>query len=268
LKFLPTADYKQDLKRFQECGVSKIDESSVLVSDGLLYVRMPQNLDQEPTNRTDIQNLFIAGEFTRTNFSIPTMEKSCESGMRCASEMCEANGYEFDYDRLLGAELPFGFLRAWWFRWVVRFVGVILAAGILWHCLAGSAHAAESGPAEIRVEILNLKDDQGDARCLIFNSEAGFPSEEDRAVAKDSTKITNRTAGCRFHDLPVGSYAVSVLHDANGNRRLDTDWLGRPKEGFGVSNNARGKRGPPPFSASRFDYAGGTTTLRIGIVYP
>ena len=60
------------------------DADQVAVSDSQLYIRMPGNLTLEPENVTDVYNLFVAGEFTKTSFAKPTMEKACESGMRCA----------------------------------------------------------------------------------------------------------------------------------------------------------------------------------------
>ena len=41
------------------------------------------------------------------------------------------------------------------------------------------------------------------------------------------------------------------------NGKLDTNWLGIPKEGYGFSNDAKGSFGAPPFSAAGFQYEGG-----------
>jgi hypothetical protein len=116
LQFIELQTYLDNPDRYESYGASKIDDRSIAVSDGLLYVRLPQNLDSEPANFTDVHNFFIAGEFTRTNFAIPTMEKSCESGMRCASAMCEANGLSYDESRMDPAVLPLPFLRTSWFH--------------------------------------------------------------------------------------------------------------------------------------------------------
>ena len=55
----------------------------------------------------------------------------------------------------------------------------------------------------------------------------------------------------RFDALPVGSYAIAVIHDENDNARLDTV-LGIPREGFGFSRNPAIGFGPPRFTAARF----------------
>ena len=132
LQFIDLQSYLANPHKYDSGGASKVDNQTILVSDGLLYVRMPQNLDNEPTNFTDIHNFFIAGEFTRTNFSIPTMEKSCESGMRCASAMCEANGCAYDDSRLIPAGLPLAFLRTTWFRLLAPVMMLASLAFVVW----------------------------------------------------------------------------------------------------------------------------------------
>lgn len=55
---------------------------------------------------------------------------------------------------------------------------------------------------------------------------------------------------CRFEGVTEGSYAVSIGHDVNSNRRVDTNFIGLPTEQWGVSNNVR-----PSLRAPRFDEA-------------
>lgn len=47
--------------------------------------------------------------------------------------------------------------------------------------------------------------------------------------------------------LPAGEYAIQVFHDADGNGKMKTNFIGIPKEPTGVSNDAKGKFGPPKF---------------------
>ena len=58
--------------------------------------------------------------------------------------------------------------------------------------------------------------------------------------------------------LPRGEYAVRVMHDVNGNGKLDTNIAGIPKEPYGFSNNARGNFGPPTFADAKFTINGDT----------
>ena len=64
------------------------------------------------------------------------------------------------------------------------------------------------------------------------------------------------------YELPAGTYAIGIFHDANLNNRLDNFFFGIPKEQYGFSNNARGFMGPPSFEDAAFT-VGGVTELRI-----
>jgi uncharacterized protein (DUF2141 family) len=55
--------------------------------------------------------------------------------------------------------------------------------------------------------------------------------------------------------MPPGTYAVAVVHDEDGDGRLDARFLGIPKEGIGASNDAQGRFGPARFDAARFALA-------------
>ena len=61
--------------------------------------------------------------------------------------------------------------------------------------------------------------------------------------------ISKGVATFRFTDIPPGTYAIGVFHDANSNGKLDT-FMGIPREGYGFSRN-------PPFRprAPRWDEA-------------
>jgi uncharacterized protein (DUF2141 family) len=68
----------------------------------------------------------------------------------------------------------------------------------------------------------------------------------------------------RIRDVPPGDYAVSVIHDENGNGRLDK-FVGIPREGFGFSRNPRMRMGPPRFDECRVSVpaAGARETIRM-----
>ena len=60
---------------------------------------------------------------------------------------------------------------------------------------------------------------------------------------------------------------MSVFHDENCNGKLDTKFMGIPREGVGASNDARGHMGPPKFDAAAFQFSGGRADLKITINY-
>lgn len=54
-------------------------------------------------------------------------------------------------------------------------------------------------------------------------------------------------------NIPNGKYAVAYYHDANDNGKLDTGMFGKPEEGYGYSNDARGFMGPADFEDQIFE---------------
>lgn len=62
--------------------------------------------------------------------------------------------------------------------------------------------------------------------------------------------VQNPTAGTTtvtFRDVPAGDYAVSVLHDQNGDGQMQVSEIGIPTEGWAMSHGAE-LRGPPTFA--------------------
>jgi len=121
--------------------------------------------------------------------------------------------------------------------------------------------------SRIQVEITGLRNNQGKVLCSLYSSSEGFPKKAEKAVARGSSDISERRAICQFTGLAPGTYAVSVFHDENSNGRLDTNFMGIPREGVGASNNAKGHFGPPKFDAAAFLYRGGRLDLKITITY-
>jgi uncharacterized protein (DUF2141 family) len=72
------------------------------------------------------------------------------------------------------------------------------------------------------------------------------------AVRKTSVPAHRGLATLTFAHLPLGSYAIVVLHDENENMKLDRNAFGKPKEGWGMSNNPKAHMAAPPFAAARF----------------
>jgi uncharacterized protein (DUF2141 family) len=110
---------------------------------------------------------------------------------------------------------------------------------------------------ELVVRINNLRNDTGMLGCQVFSGAKGFPNDSDKATAGFYVPIKAGAALCKFGGLAAGQYAVTVMHDENNNKVLDTNVLGIPKEGYGVSNNKTYAMSQPKWDESRFDIAAG-----------
>jgi uncharacterized protein (DUF2141 family) len=81
----------------------------------------------------------------------------------------------------------------------------------------------------------------------LFNQPEAFPKNPEKAVAKQRIPVSGGAATVEFRNLAAGTYAVAAYHDANGNGKMDANFLGIPKEPTGSSNDAKGRMGPPSF---------------------
>ena len=56
--------------------------------------------------------------------------------------------------------------------------------------------------------------------------------------------------------LSPGRYAVALIHDVNKNHKLDKNFVGQPKEQWGLSNNPHAVLKTPPYSSCTFELKG------------
>jgi uncharacterized protein (DUF2141 family) len=118
---------------------------------------------------------------------------------------------------------------------------------------------AANGQHELVVEVSNIKNQEGNVAVALYNTENGFMKSPFQGK---SLKAAKGSVEFVFQDVPAGTYAVSVMHDANENGKLDYRTSGIPKEGFGFSNNALSKLGIPKFEKAKFEF---TTKTKIQI---
>jgi len=122
------------------------------------------------------------------------------------------------------------------------FALLLIFQGLLMH---GSAHR-QTGSIEVKVT--NIESEKGTIRVGLFASEKDFLKN---AIKGKVVKASLGEITVSFDNLEPGEYAVSVIHDENGNGELDKNAFGIPKEGFAFGNNAMGSFGPPSFEKAK-----------------
>jgi uncharacterized protein (DUF2141 family) len=131
-----------------------------------------------------------------------------------------------------------------------------------------TAVRADTPPsAVLTVRLSQLRSNEGQAGCNLYNTAKGFPIDPALAAQKRWCTIANKTSTCSFDPIPAGIYAVACIHDENKNGKLDTGPFGNPKEGTVVSNHAKGFMGPPSFDKAKFQFAGVASTLDLRMGY-
>jgi uncharacterized protein (DUF2141 family) len=122
--------------------------------------------------------------------------------------------------------------------------------------------AAGSGVGVLTVVPVGLEENQGSVMISLVNSEAAFGDDE-KPFRSAIVPVEDKRARGVFEEVPHGDYAVKVFHDENDNQKLDTNFVGMPKEMFGFSNNALGRFGPPSYDQARFRFDAEAATLEI-----
>ncbi len=130
--------------------------------------------------------------------------------------------------------------------------------------LLAAATAMPSHAADLLVRVSGLAEPLGQVGCTLFAGPAGFPMDSSAArviwLPADAKGVS-----CRFSDLPEGRYAVSIGHDVNGNKKVDTNVFGIPTEAWGVSNNIRPSLRAPRFDEAAFSIPADTKELSLDI---
>ncbi|WP_229664509.1 DUF2141 domain-containing protein [Sphingomonas metalli] len=134
----------------------------------------------------------------------------------------------------------------------------MLAAG--WTALGGA-----SPVTRLDVDVEKLRSAKGMIRLCLTADPDNFPNCVDDAHAL-SRSVPAGSPLVRLSGLPAGGYAIAVIHDENGNSKLDT-FVGIPREGFGFSRNPPIRFGPPRFAAARFQLQGEAQTQQILMRY-
>jgi len=116
--------------------------------------------------------------------------------------------------------------------------GAILGATAMW---AG----------DITVVVTNVANHKGNVAIGLYNNAKTFPNTS-RFYKGTRLKIRGKNVVYTFKHVPKGTYAVSVMHDANNNKRLDKNVFGVPKEGYGFSNNVHHALKAASFGEARF----------------
>ena len=125
--------------------------------------------------------------------------------------------------------------------------------------LPGTAANAD----ELTLRVDNIKE-AGEIHIAIYDSADAFEADRGEkggaapGITQGTIEMVEPGSVTYRYELPPGTYAIGIFHDANLNNRLDNYFFGVPREQYGFSNNARGFMGPPSFEDAAFLVEGKT----------
>jgi uncharacterized protein (DUF2141 family) len=112
---------------------------------------------------------------------------------------------------------------------------------------------ARSGNSQtVEVIITGIRSEKGQIVIGVFKDDESFQKEEsfmEKRFVKSG--ISNREMRVQF-SLETGIYGLSLLDDENSNGKMEYNFLGIPKEGFGFSDYYHKGIKKPKFDSYKF----------------
>lgn len=118
--------------------------------------------------------------------------------------------------------------------------------------------------ADLELDLQGLSGGTGQVLVAVFGAE-GWLRQPIAVTRQDAAAQRGGALRLMLKEVPEGVVGVSVIHDLNGNGRLDMNAMGMPQEPTAFSNNAVGQFGPPRFEQASFELtsAGARITLNF-----
>jgi len=130
---------------------------------------------------------------------------------------------------------------------------IFALSGFLLFGLAGRAQN------KITVQVTNFSNNKGACIVCLYDNAKAYGGKGE-PLKCTTVAIANKAANASFDDVAEGTYAISVIHDANNNKKFDTNFLGIPTEGYGASQNKLPFAAAPKFDDNKFTVTANSTT--------
>jgi uncharacterized protein (DUF2141 family) len=113
---------------------------------------------------------------------------------------------------------------------------------------------------DIEITVKNIKTTNGQILIGIFKDNASFDKEKPfKSVQASKASMKNGVLTIKTQ-LESGIYGASLLDDENNNAKMDYNFIGVPKEGFGFSNYYHKGFSKPKFQTFQFEVKDAVST--------
>ena len=121
--------------------------------------------------------------------------------------------------------------------------------------------------ATLTVVISDIRSDIGVLNIGVYDNKNDWLGSS--TVQKRSLQVLENSVGgvvTTSFEVEPGEYAISVHQDDNDNGKMDTNFIGIPKEPTGLSNGAVPKFGPPKYKNAAFRVGDEDLQMRIKLL--
>jgi uncharacterized protein (DUF2141 family) len=130
------------------------------------------------------------------------------------------------------------------------------------------AIAANAGEpvATLDVSISGLRSMKGNVLVCVTANPKFFPDCSKDPQSHRARVAAGNSGSVKFTEMAVGTYAIALVHDENGNGKMDMA-IFLPKEGFGFSRNPAIVTGPPKFKNAAFPMGNADSIQMVKMKY-
>jgi uncharacterized protein (DUF2141 family) len=118
----------------------------------------------------------------------------------------------------------------------------------------------------LRIHVTGFRNNHGKAGGTVFATADGWPENNSKSIVHGGFPISGQQA-TEIFQVPAGWYGVAVIHDENGNHKLDRNFMGIPKEGFGFANNPKIGMSAASFKEASVDVGCPVTQIDVQLIY-
>ena len=128
-----------------------------------------------------------------------------------------------------------------------------------------AASAPSMPSASLLISVDGLRDHKGNLLyCMTRDTADYMRCDKDPDAVHGS--VAASTARIEFDHMAPGQWALLLVHDSNGNGKMDKRF-GIPREGFGFSNNPAIRFGAPSAGDVRFEVPAGPSHQSVRMRY-
>lgn len=148
------------------------------------------------------------------------------------------------------------------FMYPSRLAAIVGFAAVLFAAMPLRSIAQTPSNASITVKVAGIRGTKGNILVALRSGPGKIV--QGRRVEIDAKTMTAQAV---FADIAPGTYDIAVIHDENGNGKLDFNDVGMPIEGYGHSNNPEKRAGEPSFDETKFTLGSSNAAFEINLIY-
>jgi uncharacterized protein (DUF2141 family) len=119
---------------------------------------------------------------------------------------------------------------------------------------------------DVTLNVSGLRSTKGQLMVCLTKNPKAFPDCSKDASAIKKLLPASQAGTVVFSNIAAGTYAAAIVHDENGNNKMDLR-IFIPREGFAFSRNPAIRMGPPKFGSASFSVSSADVSQSVKMKY-